>query len=172
MSSLVCLGELAPQVAPDSFVADNARLIGDVRLAGQASVWFNVTIRGDLEPITVGERTNVQDGAVLHTDPGEPLTIGADVTVGHMAMLHGCTIGDGSLIGIGAIVLSGARIGRGCLIGAGALIPEGKVIPDRSVVLGAPGKVVRTLGDEEADGLREAARHYVENAARYRSHGN
>lgn len=169
MNSLVCLGGLAPQVAPDSFVADNARLIGDVRLAAQSSVWFNVTIRGDLETITVGERSNVQDGAVLHTDPGEPLTIGADVTVGHMAMLHGCTIGDGSLIGIGAIVLSGARIGRGCLIGAGALIPEGKVIPDRSVVLGAPGKVVRTLGDEEAWGLCEAARHYVKNAARYRS---
>ena len=142
------IGEKAPQIDASAWIAPNATVIGDVRLAANASIWWNAVLRGDNDPITIGENTNIQDGSVLHTDEGVPLTIGRDVTVGHMVMLHGCTIGDGSLIGIGAIVLNRAVIGKNCLIGANTLIPEGKVIPDRSLVMGSPGKVVRELTDE------------------------
>jgi carbonic anhydrase/acetyltransferase-like protein (isoleucine patch superfamily) len=152
------------------FIAANASLIGSVVLEDEASVWFNTTIRGDNDVITVGARSNVQDGSVLHTDAGIPLTIGSEVSVGHQAMLHGCTIGDGSLVGIKALILNGAVIGRECLIGANALITEGKTIPDRSLVLGSPGKVVRTLSGDEVTQLREIAAHYVENARRYLVH--
>ena len=149
------------------WVAPTATLVGRVILREDASVWWGAVLRGDNEPIVVGEGSNVQDGAVLHTDMGSPLTIGRQVTVGHLAMLHGCEIGDGSLVGIGAVVLNGARIGRGCLIGAKALIGEGKAIPDGSVVLGSPGRVVRTLDEAAQAGLRAGAAHYVENWRRY-----
>ncbi len=149
------------------WVAENAIVLGNVILGEDASVWFNVVIRGDNEPIRVGARTNLQDGCVLHSDPGFPLTIGEDCTIGHMVMLHGCSIGAGSLIGIGAIVLNGAKIGEGCLIGAGALIPEGKEIPSGSVVFGSPGKIVRQLTSEDKDRMRRGAAHYVDNARRF-----
>ena len=149
------------------FVAANATVVGSVILEHESSVWFNTVIRGDNDVITVGARSNVQDGSILHTDAGIPLVLGSEVSIGHQAMLHGCTIGEGSLIGIKAVVLNHARIGRECLIGANALIPEGKVIPDRSLVLGSPGKVVRTLSDEEVAGMYAIATHYVENAQRY-----
>jgi carbonic anhydrase/acetyltransferase-like protein (isoleucine patch superfamily) len=152
----------------DCFVADNAIVIGNVWLRNDASVWFNAVLRGDNELITIGERSNVQDGSVLHTDPGQPLTIGSDVTIGHKVMLHGCTICDGSLVGINAVILNGARIGRGCLIGANALVTEGKEIPDGSLVMGAPGKVVRELTPEQRVGLVGSARHYVENWRRFK----
>ncbi|WP_174300216.1 gamma carbonic anhydrase family protein [Caulobacter sp. S45] len=149
------------------WVAPNAVLVGRIILRENASVWFGAVLRGDNEPIVIGENSNVQDGAVLHTDMGSPLTLGRDVTVGHLAMLHGCQVGDGSLIGIGAVVLNGACIGRGCLIGAKALIGEGKVIPDGAMVLGAPGRVVRTLDDPSRAQLAAGAAHYVQNWRRY-----
>jgi carbonic anhydrase/acetyltransferase-like protein (isoleucine patch superfamily) len=164
------LGDHAPTY-PESgeyWIAPNAVVVGKVILKHNASIWFGVVARGDNDPIEIGENSNVQDNSVLHTDYGAPLIIGDNVTVGHMAMLHGCTIGDGSLIGIGAVVLSGARIGRGCLIGAGALITEGKIIPDRSVVMGAPGKVVREASAEHAAMLAAGAEHYVHNWKRFR----
>ena len=169
MSGLYSLDGVAVETpGPDAFwVAPNATLVGRVILRRNASVWFNAVLRGDNEPIIVGEGSNVQDGAVLHTDMGSPLTIGREVTVGHLAMLHGCEVGDGSLIGIGAVVLNGARIGRGCLIGAKALVGEDKVIPDGAVVLGAPGRVVRTLEAEARETLRLGAAHYVQNWRRY-----
>lgn len=151
------------------WVADSAVLIGSVLLRSGASVWFNAVLRGDNELITVGTNSNVQDGAVLHTDPGCPLVIGSHVTVGHKAMLHGCVIGDNSLVGINAVVLNRARIGRNCLIGANALITEGKEIPDNSMVMGAPGKVVRELSEQEIAGLQASAEGYRKNAARFRS---
>jgi carbonic anhydrase/acetyltransferase-like protein (isoleucine patch superfamily) len=142
--------------------------MGRVILKKNASVWWNATLRGDNDPITVGEGSNVQDGSVLHTDTGSPLVLGANVTVGHMVMLHGCTVGDNSLIGIGSIVLNGARIGKNCLIGAGSLIGEGKEIPDNSLVMGAPGRVIREVSPEQALMLAAGAAHYVENWKRYR----
>lgn len=151
------------------FVAPGARLIGRVRLREGASVWFNAVLRGDNEMIEVGEGANVQDGCVLHTDPNYPLTIGPEVTVGHKAILHGCTIGAGSLIGMGATILNGAIIGTGCLIGAGALITEGKAIPDGALVMGQPGKVVRMLDPEAREKLRGSAQRYRWNARRYRA---
>jgi carbonic anhydrase/acetyltransferase-like protein (isoleucine patch superfamily) len=163
------LTSIVPDIAADAWTAPGCIIIGNVELAAEASVWFGAVIRGDNERIVVGRRSNVQDGAVLHTDPGFPLHIGSDCTIGHQAMLHGCTIGDGSLIGIGAVVLNGARIGKGCLIGAKALIPEGREIPDGSLVMGLPGKVVRSLTLAEIDGLRASAAHYVANAARFRA---
>jgi len=150
-------------------VADTARVIGDVRLAPDSSVWFGAVLRGDTESITIGEGTNVQDGSVLHADAGLPLTLGRHVTVGHMVMLHGCTVGDESLIGIGAIVLNGAKIGKNCLVGAGSLVTEGKEFPDGSMIMGSPAKVVRQLTPEQIEGLRRSAQHYIENARRYRS---
>jgi carbonic anhydrase/acetyltransferase-like protein (isoleucine patch superfamily) len=157
----------SPQLADPAWIAPNAIVIGDVRLARNVSIWWNVVVRGDTDPITIGENTNIQDNSVLHTDIGIPLTIGAGVTIGHMAMVHGCTVGDGSLIGIGAIVLNHAVIGRECLIGAGSLIPEGKEIPDRSLIMGSPGRVIRQLTDEEVAKLRDSAAHYVGNWQRY-----
>ncbi len=169
--SLYSLDNVSPGTSDDGawWVAPSANVIGEVILESNASVWFGAVLRGDLEPIRVGENSNIQDNCVLHTDPGFPMTIGRDCTVGHLAMLHGCTIGDGSLIGIGATVLNGAKIGKSCLIGAHSLIPEGKDIPDRSLVMGMPGKVVRQLSEEEAAGLVEPAQRYVLNWQRYRS---
>lgn len=164
---LFTIDERRPQLGTGAWVAPNATVIGDVRLAENASVWWNAVLRGDNDPITIGENTNIQDGSVLHTDAGVPLTLGRDVTVGHLVMLHGCTVGDGSLIGIKSVILNRAVVGRNCLIGANALIPEGKTIPDRSLVMGSPGKVVRELTDEEVARLLASAAHYVENARRY-----
>jgi carbonic anhydrase/acetyltransferase-like protein (isoleucine patch superfamily) len=162
------LGDVRLSTAGDEFwIAPSAAVIGKVRLERNASVWWGVVLRGDNELITVGEGSNVQDGCVLHTDPGFPLTIGANVTVGHLAMLHGCTIGDNSLIGIGAIVLNGAKVGKNCLIGAKALIPEGKEIPDNSLVMGMPGKVVREVSPDHVARIRESAEYYVQNWRRY-----
>jgi carbonic anhydrase/acetyltransferase-like protein (isoleucine patch superfamily) len=165
------LGERVPATPQDGeyWIAPTAVVLGNVTLKHNASIWFGAVVRGDNDPIIVGEGSNVQDNSVLHTDVGHPLTIGDHVTVGHLAMLHGCSIGDGSLIGIGAIVLNGARIGRGCLIGAGALVTEGKEIPDYSMVVGSPGKVIRTLSPEQAAGLAAGALHYVENWKRYKA---
>lgn len=164
------LGERAPELVGDGhFIAPGAVLIGRVRLLPESSVWFNCVLRGDNEPIEVGAGSNVQDGCVLHTDMGFPLTIAAGVTVGHKVMLHGCTIGENSLIGIGSTVLNGASIGRNCLVGANALVTEGKTFADGSLILGAPAKVVRELSEEEIAAIRESARHYVANAARFNS---
>ena len=151
------------------FVAHNATVLGNVVLEDEASVWFNCVVRGDNEPIVIGARSNIQDSSVLHTDAGVPLVLEPEVSVGHMVMLHGCRVGEGSLIGIRAVVLNHAVIGRECLIGACTLIPERKVIPDRSLVMGTPGKVVRSLTDEEVARLRWTAAHYVDNARRYRA---
>jgi carbonic anhydrase/acetyltransferase-like protein (isoleucine patch superfamily) len=161
------LGDKQPQLAAGVWIAPTATVIGDVCLAANVSIWWNAVLRGDNDPIEIGENTNIQDGSVLHTDAGVPLTLGSDVTVGHMVMLHGCTVGDGSLIGIKSVILNGAVIGKNCLIGANTLIPEGKVIPDRSLVMGSPGKVVRELTDEQVARIAHAAVHYVENAQRY-----
>lgn len=158
----------APQVPASAWVADSAQVIGQVHLGEQASVWFGAVVRGDNDVITIGARSNVQDGSVLHVDRGRPLTLGAGVTVGHLAMLHGCTIGDGSLIGIQAIVLNGARIGRNCLVGAGAVVTEGKEFPDGSLILGAPAKVARALTTEQIEGLARSAEGYVQHAQRFR----
>jgi carbonic anhydrase/acetyltransferase-like protein (isoleucine patch superfamily) len=164
------LGNVTPELPNDDeyWIAPSASVIGRVILKKNASVWFGATLRGDNDPITVGENSNVQDGSVCHTDHGSPLVIGANVTVGHMVMLHGCTIGDNSLVGIGSIVLNGARIGKNCLIGANCLITEGKEIPDNSLVMGAPGKVVREVSQEQARMLAAGALHYVENWKRFR----
>ncbi|MDO7911959.1 gamma carbonic anhydrase family protein [Pseudomonas monteilii] len=161
------LGDLRVDTHPSSWTAPGAILIGKVRLQAQASVWFGAVLRGDNELIDIGEDSNVQDGAVLHTDPGSPLTLGRGVTIGHKAMLHGCHVGDYSLIGINAVLLNGARIGKHCIIGANALIPEGREIPDGSLVVGSPGKVVRTLSDAQMRLLEASAAHYVANAQRY-----
>ncbi len=152
----------------DCWIAPTAVVIGRVILKKGASVWWNAVLRGDNEPITIGENTNIQDGSVLHTDIGFPLTVGRDVTVGHLVMLHGCTIGDGSLIGIGSVVLNGVRIGRNCLIGAKAFVPEGREIPDNSLVMGAPAKIIRTLDPEQIKRMHYGAEHYQENWQRYR----
>ncbi|MBN3853125.1 MULTISPECIES: gamma carbonic anhydrase family protein [unclassified Paraburkholderia] len=156
------LGEAAPTIHESVFVADNATIIGKVELAEESSVWFGATLRGDNELISVGARSNVQEGAVLHTDPGYPLTLEANVTVGHQAMLHGCTVKEGALIGIQAVVLNGAVIGRNCLVGAGAVVTEGKVFPDNSLILGAPAKVVRELTEADIAGLKRNADVYAE----------
>jgi len=162
------LGAQAPEFVGDGqFVADNATLIGRVRLRRNASVWFNCVLRGDVEWIDVGEGSNVQDGCVLHTDPGYPLSIGKGVTVGHKAMLHGCTVGENVLIGIGSIILNGAIIGRDSIVGANSLVTEKKAFPDASLILGSPAKVVRPLTAEEIAANAASAEHYVANAARY-----
>ncbi len=162
------LDGVAPQVAASAWVADSAQVMGGVTLGEEASVWFGTVVRGDTEHITIGAGSNIQDASVLHADEGKPLVIGERVTVGHQVMLHGCTIGDESLIGIGAIVLNGARIGRHCLVGAGALVTEGKEFPDGSMIIGSPARVVRQLTPEQIEGLRWSARHYVDNARRFR----
>jgi carbonic anhydrase/acetyltransferase-like protein (isoleucine patch superfamily) len=151
------------------WIAPNATVIGNCILHENASVWFNAVLRGDNDPITIGENSNVQDGAIIHTDYGVPTTVGKNVTIGHMAVLHGCTIGDNSLIGIGAVVLNHAVIGKNCIIGAKALIPEGKVIPDNSLVMGAPGKVVREISETQQQLLVGSALHYVENWKRFKA---
>jgi carbonic anhydrase/acetyltransferase-like protein (isoleucine patch superfamily) len=159
----------APQIPASAFVAPEATLIGKVRLGEGTGIWFGAVLRGDNELISVGAGSNVQEGVVLHTDLGYPLTIGANVTIGHQAMLHGCTIGDGSLIGIQAVVMNAAVIGRECLVGAGAIVTEGKSFPDRSLILGAPAKLVRTLTDKEIAGLAESADDYARKRDRYKA---
>src|SRR5512141_413434 len=162
------LDDRKPVFRGDYFVAQNAAVIGSVVFENNASVWYNVTIRGDNDVITLGENVNVQDGSVLHTDGGVPLVLERNVSIGHLVMLHGCTVRENSLIGIGAIILNRVVIGKNCLVGAGSLIPEGKVIPDGSLVLGVPGKVVRALTPEEIANNTWIAEHYVERSARYR----
>jgi carbonic anhydrase/acetyltransferase-like protein (isoleucine patch superfamily) len=165
--TIYALADIAPQIDPTAWVAPDANVIGDVVLEEKTSVWFSCTLRGDNERITVGAGSNVQENCVFHTDIGFPLTIGLNCTIGHKVMLHGCTIDDNSLVGMGATILNGAKIGKNCLIGAGALITENKVIPDGSLVMGAPGKVVRTLDEAAIQGLTMSALHYQQNAARF-----
>lgn len=160
---------VSPQIADSAWVADSAEVMGDVVLGEQVSLWFGVVARGDTAAIRIGSQTNIQDLSVLHADVGMPLSIGSGVTVGHKAMLHGCTVGDDSLIGIGAVVLNGAKIGKGCLVGAGSLVTEGKEFPDGSMIMGTPAKVVRQLTPEQLQGLRDSARHYVANAQRFKA---
>ena len=163
------LGEAAPNVAADVFIAPNAAVIGRVTLGAQASVWFGAVLRGDNEPISIGAASNVQEGAVLHTDPGFALQVGANVTIGHQAMLHGCTIGEGSLIGIQAVVMNGAVIGKQSLVGAGAIVTERKSFPERSLILGVPAKVVRELTEAELANLARSASDYARRGQRYRA---
>ncbi|HZV93981.1 MAG TPA: gamma carbonic anhydrase family protein [Caldimonas sp.] len=163
------IGDASPQVSASAYVAAEATLIGHVVLGENTSFWPGATARGDNETITIGEGSNVQEGAVLHADPGFPLELKPGVTVGHQAMLHGCTIGEGSLVGIQAVVLNGAVIGRNCLVGAGAIVTEGKTFPDRMLILGAPARAVRELNDAEVAGVVAAAQHYVERGAHFRS---
>jgi carbonic anhydrase/acetyltransferase-like protein (isoleucine patch superfamily) len=162
-------GEHTPQIHPSAYVAASAVLIGRVTLQENCSVWDGAVLRGDNEPIVVGSNSNIQEGAVLHTDPGCPLTVGRNVTVGHQAMLHGCTVGDGCLIGIQAVVLNRAVIGRECLVGAQALVTEGKVIDEGQVLMGSPAKAVKALTDEQRAGLAHGAQTYVERAQRYKA---
>ena len=157
-----------PRMDPDSWVASNAVIIGKVELKKDSNIWFNVTLRGDVEPITVGEGSNIQDGSVVHTDPGCPTIIGKNVTIGHLVMLHGCVIEDDCLIGIGSTILNKAKIGKNSIIGANALITENKVIPERSLVLGSPGKIVRQVTDDEIKSIKENAEHYVANYKKYK----
>ncbi len=163
------LGDLHPELPPPGqfWIAPDAQVIGKVTMHKNSSLWFGVVARGDMDRLSIGENSNIQDGTVLHSDAGFPMTVGKGVTVGHKAMLHGCIIGDNSLIGIGATVLNGAVIGKNCLIGAHALITEGKQIPDNSMVVGAPGKIIRTVTDEMAQMLQASAEHYVQNWQRY-----
>ncbi|MEH6605373.1 MAG: gamma carbonic anhydrase family protein [Pseudomonadales bacterium] len=149
------------------FIAPNASLVGDIVLGANVSIWFNVVIRAENDQVRIGENSNIQDGSVLHVDPGCPINIGKNVTVGHKAMIHGCTVGDGSLIGINAVVLNGAKIGKGCIVGANALVTEGMEVPDGSMVLGSPAKVKKMVDEAGQQGLRWGASHYVENGARY-----
>ena len=162
------LGSLTPDIHESCFVAPGARLIGTVTLQAEVSIWFNAVLRADNEPISIDAGSNIQDGCVLHVDPGFPISIGKRVTVGHKAMLHGCTIGDGSLIGMNAVVLNGAVIGRRCLIGANALVTEGMEVPDGSLVLGSPGKVVKQLDDDARQTMDGGAQSYIEKIALYR----
>lgn len=167
--TLYALDGVAPEVHESAWVAPDANLIGRIVLEEDSSVWFGSTLRGDNEEIRLGAGSNIQENVVCHTDMGYPLVIGAGCTIGHKAMLHGCTIGENSLIGMGATILNGAKIGRNCLIGAGALIPEGKEIPDGSLVMGMPGKVVRQLDEAAIEGLRKSAKGYQKNARRFRA---
>ena len=164
---LYAIGDLSPSINPTAWVAPSADLIGDVRLEARCSVWFGAVIRADNTPIILGDETNFQDGAVGHSDPGAPLTIGARVTVGHQAILHGCTVEDEALIGMGARLLNGAVIGAQCIVGAGALVTEGKMFEPRSLIVGSPARAVRTLTDQQVALLRLSAAHYAEKAARY-----
>ena len=157
-----------PEVHPEAWVASNAAIIGKVKLEKNSSIWFNAVLRGDIELITIGENSNIQDGSVLHTDPGYPLTVGKGVTVGHMVMLHGCQISDDTLIGIGSIILNNAKIGKNCIIGANTLITENKVIPDNSLVVGSPGRVLRKVTDEEIKAVLENGKHYVDFSKKYK----
>ena len=161
------LGDISPEIDASAYITDSANVIGNVRIEANASVWFDVTIRGDNELIVVGENSNVQEGSILHTDMGFPLTIGKNVTIGHQAMLHGCTVGEGSLIGIQAVILNGAKIGKNCLVGAGALVTEGKQFPDNSLIVGSPAKVIRTLTEEAIAAMHDNTQHYVDGAQKY-----
>jgi carbonic anhydrase/acetyltransferase-like protein (isoleucine patch superfamily) len=163
------LGDDAPQIDPSAWVADSANLIGKVTLGANATVWDGVTIRGDNERITIGADSNVQEGTVMHTDMGYPLTIGVGVSIGHQAMLHGCTIGDGALVGIQAVIMNGAVIGKGCLVGAGALVTEGKQFPDHTLILGSPARAVRTMAEADVARLGEIADGYVKRGKQYRT---
>ena len=163
------LGDDVPRIAATAWVADSAQVMGRVHLGDGASVWYGAVLRGDNDWITVGARSNVQDGSVLHTDTGTPLTLGEDVTIGHLVMLHGCTVGDGSLIGMHATVLNGAKIGKHCLVGAGSVVTEGKEFPDHSLIVGSPARLVRALSPEQAARIRWGAVHYVEQAQRHRT---
>ena len=163
------LDEHLPQIDKSAWIAESADVMGAVSLAADTSVWFNAVIRGDTETITIGEGSNVQDLAVIHADNGMPVVVGKNVTVGHKVMLHGCTIGDESLIGIAAVVLNGARIGRHCVVGAGSVVTEGKEFPDGSLIMGTPAKVVRELTPEQIEGLRMSAKHYTQNAFRFKN---
>ena len=157
-----------PEVHPDAWVAPNATLIGKVKLEKNSSIWFNAVLRGDIELISIGENSNIQDGSVLHTDPGYKLKVGKGVTVGHMVMLHGCQIGDDTLIGIGSIILNNAKIGKNCIIGANSLITENKIIPDNSLVVGSPGRVLRKVTEDEIKAIHENAKHYVDGSKKYK----
>jgi carbonic anhydrase/acetyltransferase-like protein (isoleucine patch superfamily) len=163
------LGERRPTIDATAYVAEGARVIGDVLLAAESSVWFNAVLRGDTERISIGAGSNIQDGAILHADPGFPCSVGAGVVTGHGAILHGCRIGDNCLIGMGAIVLNGATIGEGSIVAAGAVIPEGKEYPPGSLIMGIPGKAVRDLTDEDRQQIAEGASHYQERARIYRA---
>ena len=166
---IIDLGDKKLKTADDNFwIAPNASVIGEVNLERDASIWFNAILRADNEPITIGEGSNVQDGAIIHTDPGFACNIGKKVTVGHMAKLHGCSIGDGSLIGIGSVVLNGAKIGKNCIIGSKALVTEGMDVPDGSMVLGIPGKIKKTLTEEEQNVVPLGADHYIDNYKKYK----
>ena len=167
--ALYQLGDDAPQISASAYVANEATVIGKVTLGERSSVWPSATVRGDNEPIRIGNVVNIQDGAVLHVDPGCPLTLGDYVSIGHQAMLHGCTVGDGSLIGIQAVVMNNAVIDKDCLVGAGAIFTEGKVFPDRTLILGAPAKVVRELSDKDVAFLRENAELYAERQEMYKA---
>ncbi|CAN7424715.1 gamma carbonic anhydrase family protein [Ensifer adhaerens] len=166
---LYALGSLRPQTPPKGsyWVAPDANVIGQVEIGEEVGIWFGVTLRGDNEPIRLGARTNIQENVVIHVDPGFPVTIGEGCTIGHGAVVHGCTIGENSLIGMGATVLNGAKIGRNCLVGANALVTEGKEFPDNSLIVGAPAKAIRTLDDAAVEGLKRSAAHYVKNWRRY-----
>lgn len=163
------LDDETPRIAPTAWVAEDAQVMGRIELQDDASVWFGCVLRGDNELLRVGRGSNIQDGSIVHADPGFPLTLGADVTVGHQVMLHGCTVGAGTLIGIQSVVLNGAHIGAHCLVGAGSLVTEGKAFPEGSLIMGRPAKVVRALSQDEIDNLIRMAAHYVENARRFRS---
>lgn len=163
------LGEHIPDIAPSAYITDSATVVGRVTIKANSSVWFQVTVRGDNEDITIGENCNLQEGTVLHADPGFPLTLGDNVSVGHQAMIHGCTVGEGSLIGIQAVILNGAKIGKNCLVGAGALVTEGKEYPDNSLILGTPAKVVRTLSEGDIANLRRIADSYVTRSREFKN---
>ena len=163
------LGDLAPQLHASAWVADSAEVMGDVVMGEGSSVWFGCVVRGDSDTIRIGSGTNIQDNSTLHADPGKPLTIGDNVSVGHQVMLHGCTIGDGTLVGIGSVILNNARIGRNCIVGACSLVTEGKEFPDGSMIMGSPAKVVRPLTPEQIAGLQKTAQHYVDNAQRFQT---
>ena len=167
--TLYSLDRVSPEIAEDSWIAPDANVIGKIVVEDGASIWFGATLRGDNEKIRIGAGSNVQENTVMHTDMGFPLTVGKGCTIGHKALLHGCTIGDNSLIGMGAVILNGAKIGKNCLIGANALITEGKTIPDGSLVMGAPGKVVRELDEAAINGLKLSALSYQDNMRRFRS---
>ena len=166
---IIELDGIAPEIDPSAWVAPTAVLIGRVFVGPRANIWYGAVLRGDNEPIVIGAGSNIQENSVLHTDIGSPLTIGANCTIGHRAMLHGCTIGEGSLIGMGATVLNGAKIGNNCLVGAGSLVTEGKEFPDGSMIMGSPAKVVRQLTPEQIEGLRQSARHYIANARLFKT---
>ncbi|MBL8480933.1 MAG: gamma carbonic anhydrase family protein [Rhodocyclaceae bacterium] len=168
--SIYTIGDVAPQFLGDYWIAPTAAVMGSVILHNNVSVWFGAVIRGDHDPIEIGEGSNIQDGSVVHTDAGLPMQIGANVTVGHQVMLHGCSIGDGSLIGIKSVIMNRAKIGKNCLIGANSLVPENKVIPDRMLALGTPVRIIRELTDAEVAGLYQSAASYVQNALHFKQH--